>query len=106
MNENDQSTQELLLQAQEHLSESVSDSTEDLPVSGSDPDNTASDETITGSDAEDIYTGEVLSGTVEETTSMEETQPKDVSFNVALLFVISMVLGVQLFSILSRKWHT
>lgn len=105
MNENDQNTQELLLQAQEHLSESSADSAEDLPVSGSDSDNAASDEMVTGSEAEDIYTGEVLSGTVEDTTSMEETQPKDVSFNVALLFVISMVLGLHLFSILSRKWH-
>lgn len=105
MNENDQSTQELLLQAQEHLSEGSADSAEDLPASGSDSDNAASDEMVTGSEAEDIYTGEVLSGTVEDTTSMEETQPKDVSFNVALLFVISMVLGLHLFSILSRKWH-
>ena len=108
MNENDQNTQELLLQAQEHLSESGGDSSEDLPVAGSDSDNAATDAVT-----EDPYSSgsnyssdeEVVSGTVEESASMEETQPKDISFNVALLFVISMVLGLHLFSILSRKWH-
>lgn len=105
MNENDQNAQELLLQAQESLSESVTVSSQGDPVSGSYIDNTASDEMVTEPDAEDIYTGEVLSGTVEDPASVEDTQPSDISFNVALLFVISMVLGIQLFSILSRKWH-
>lgn len=102
MNENDQNAQELLLQAQESLSESVTVSSQGDPVSGSDPDNAAFNEAVND---EDIYSGEVYSGTVEDPASTGDIQPSDISFNVALLFVISMVLGIQLFSILSRKWH-
>lgn len=108
MNENDQNTQELLLQAQEHLSESGGDSSEDLPVAGSDSDNAASDEvTEDPYSSESYYTSdeEVVYGTVEDSGMTEETQMKDISFNVALLFIISMLVGLHVFSLLSRKWH-
>lgn len=108
MNENDQSTQNILLQAQENLSESAVESSAGDPVSGSDTNNAASDAVT-----DDPYTSgsyytsdeEVLSGTVEDSSMMEEIQVKDISFNVALLFIISMLVGLEIFSLLSRKWH-
>ena len=108
MNENDQSTQELLQQVQENLSESTVEAPAGDSVSGSDSDNAASDAVT-----EDPYTSgsyytsdeEVVSGTVEDSTMTEETQVKDISFNVALLFVVSMIVGLQIFASLSRKWH-
>lgn len=108
MNENDQSTQELLQQVQENLSESTVEAPAGDSVSGSDSDNAATDAVT-----EDPYSSgsyytsdeEVVSGTVEDSTMMEETQVKDVSFNVALLFIISMLVGLEIFSLLSRKWH-
>lgn len=108
MNENDQSTQELLQQVQDNLSESTVEAPAGDPVSGSDSDNAASDAVT-----EDPYSSgsyytseeEVVSGTVEDSTMTEETQLKDISFNVALLFVVSMIVGLQIFASLSRKWH-
>lgn len=108
MNENDQSTQDILQQAQENLSESAVESSAGDPFSGSDTNNAASDAVT-----DDPYTSgsyytsddEVVTGTVEDSSMMEETQVQDISFNVALLFIISMVAGLQIFSILSRKWH-
>jgi hypothetical protein len=38
----------------------------------------------------------------EAPVSQEQT---DVSFNVSVVFVLSMILGVLLFSILSRRWY-
>ena len=108
MNENDQSTQELLQQVQENLSESTVEAPVGDPVSGSDSDNAATDAVT-----EDPYSSgsyytsdeEVLSGTVEDSGMTEETQLNDISFNVALLFVVSMIVGLQIFASLSRKWH-
>lgn len=108
MNENDQSTQDILQQAQENLSESAVEAPAGDPVSGSDTNNAASDAVT-----DDPYTSgsyytsddEVVTGTVEDSSMMEETQVKDISFNVALLFIISMLVGLEIFSLLSRKWH-
>ena len=108
MNENDQSTQELLQQVQENLSESTVEAPAGDPVSGSDIDNAASDAVTEDSySSGSYYTSdeEVVSGTVEDSTMMEETQLNDISFNVALLFVVSMIVGLQIFASLSRKWH-
>lgn len=108
MNENDQSTQDILQQAQENLSESAVEAPAGDPVSGSDTNNAASDAVT-----DDPYTSgsyytsdeEVVTGTVEDSSMMEEIQVKDISFNVALLFIISMLVGLEIFSLLSRKWH-
>lgn len=50
---------------------------------------------------------------VETTEAMEivdpdpaELQPSDISYNLAVIFVLSMILGLLLFSNLSRRWHT
>lgn len=120
MNEN---AENILLQAQESLSESDGDGAEDHPGTGSDTDNnpvvdevtsnqSSTDEPDTSADAPDtsadpeveVLTGEVVSGTLED-PGMEETQKSDISFNVAFLFVLSMIFGLLLFSNLSKKWH-
>lgn len=51
--------------------------------------------------------------TVEATEAVEivdpdpaELQPSDISYNLAVIFVLSMILGVLIFSNLSRRWHT
>lgn len=94
MHENDQNSQDILQQSQDNVSYSnIEDQTVD-PVSGSDSDNTASD----------AVTGDSVSGTVEDST-FEEVPHQDISFNVALLFVVSMIVGLLIFSSLSRKWH-
>lgn len=52
--------------------------------------------------------GDVLSGTV-ESTQVEADQPAaqtDISFNVAIIFVLSMIVGLVIYHILSRRWHT
>lgn len=50
---------------------------------------------------------EVLSGVVEvDPVTVEEPNTKDISFNVAFLFVVSMIVGLLIFSNLSRKWHS
>lgn len=50
---------------------------------------------------------EVLSGVVEvDPVTVEESNTNDISFNVAFLFVASMIVGLLIFSNLSRKWHS
>ena len=52
--------------------------------------------------------GDVLSGTV-ESTQVEADQPTaqtDISFNVAIIFVLSMIVGLVIYHILSRRWQT
>lgn len=49
-----------------------------------------------------------LRGTV-ESTQVEADQPAaqtDISFNVAIIFVLSMIVGLVIYHILSRRWHT
>lgn len=50
---------------------------------------------------------EVLSGVVEvDPVTVEESNTNDISWNVAFLFVVSMIVGLLIFSSLSRKWHS
>ncbi len=90
MNENDQNIEDVLQQ----------DTVEDQaggPVTGPDTDNAASDAVTDAA----IDTDEIYSGTVEDPIP----QQQDISFNVALLFVASMIVGLMVFGSLSRKWH-
>lgn len=89
MHENDQNNQDILRQIQDDASYSNAEDSAGDPVSGSDSDNTASD---------------AVTGTVED-SAFEEVPLQDISFNVALLFVVSMIVGLHIFSSLSRKWH-
>lgn len=58
-------------------------------------------------DSETSTVDEVLSGVVEvDPVTVEEPNTKDISFNVAFLFVASMIVGLLIFSSLSRKWHS
>ena len=58
-------------------------------------------------DSETSAVDEVLSGVVEvDPVTVEEPNTKDISFNVAFLFVVSMIVGLLIFSSLSRKWHS
>lgn len=58
-------------------------------------------------DSETSTVDEVLSGVVEvDPVTVEEPNTKDISFNVAFLFVVSMIVGLLIFSSLSRKWHS
>lgn len=50
----------------------------------------------------DVLTSEV----VEVDPVIEESKTNDISFNVAFLFVASMIVGLLIFSSLSRKWHS
>ena len=49
---------------------------------------------------------EVLSGVVEVDPVTVEPNTNDISWNVAFLFVVSMIVGLLIFSSLSRKWHS
>ena len=57
-------------------------------------------------DSEASAVDEVLSGVVEVDPVIEESNTNDISFNVAFLFVASMIVGLLIFSNLSRKWHS
>lgn len=58
-------------------------------------------------DSETSTVDEVLSGVVEvDPVTVEEPNTKDISFNVAFLFVVSMIVGLLIFSSLSKKWHS
>lgn len=58
-------------------------------------------------DSEASAVDEVLSGVVEvDPVTVEEPNTKDISWNVAFLFVVSMIVGLLIFSNLSRKWHS
>ena len=58
-------------------------------------------------DSETSTVDEVLSGVVEvDPVTVDEPNTKDISFNVAFLFVVSMIVGLLIFSSLSRKWHS
>lgn len=71
--------------------------------SGSD----SSDNIPDNNDSETSTVDEVLSGVVEvDPVTVEEPNTKDISFNVAFLFVVSMIVGLLIFSSLSRKWHS
>ena len=71
--------------------------------SGSD----SSDNIPDNNDSEASAVDEVLSGVVEvDPVTVEEPNTKDISFNVAFLFVVSMIVGLLIFSSLSRKWHS
>ena len=51
--------------------------------------------------------GDVLSGTVESTQVDDQPVAQtDISFNVAIIFVLSMIVGLVIYHILSRRWHT
>lgn len=71
--------------------------------SGSD----SSDNIPDNNDSETSTVDEVLSGVVEvDPVTVEEPNTKDISWNVAFLFVVSMIVGLLIFSSLSRKWHS
>lgn len=71
--------------------------------SGSD----SSDNIPDNNDSETSTVDEVLSGVVEvDPVTVDEPNTKDISFNVAFLFVVSMIVGLLIFSSLSRKWHS
>lgn len=58
-------------------------------------------------DSETSAVDEVLSGVVEvDPVTVEESNTNDISWNVAFLFVVSMIVGLLIFSSLSRKWHS
>lgn len=38
--------------------------------------------------------------------SSNTEQLTDITFNVAILFVFSMILGILIFNMLSKKWHS
>lgn len=84
MHENDQNIQDILRQINAEDSSGG-------PVSGSDSDNSS-----------DAVTDDSVTGTVE---TFEEIPHQDVSFNVALLFVVSIIIGLLIYNSLSRKWH-
>lgn len=45
---------------------------------------------------------------VTESTTLDqqgETQPQDVTYSFAVLFVLGIIVGLLVFSILSRKWN-
>ena len=69
-----------------------------------------SDNTNTVSDHNDpstaLLTTESTTETVEVDADMEDSKPSDISYNVAVLFILSMIVGILLFSSLSRKWHS
>ena len=71
--------------------------------SGSD----SSDNIPDNNDSETSTVDEVLSGVVEvDPVTVEEHNTKDISWNVAFFLVVSMILGLLIFSSLSRKWHS
>lgn len=57
-------------------------------------------------DSETAPVDEVLSGVVEVDPVTVEPNTNDISWNVAFLFVVSMIVGLLIFSNLSRKWHS
>lgn len=97
MDENNQKVKVIVEDSSDDGLYSNSESSTDDPVSGSNPNNVTSDAVIDDTD-------EFVSGTVEN-LSFEESPRQDISFNVALLFVASMIVGLLIFGSLSRKWH-
>lgn len=91
MHENDQNNQDILRQIQDDASYSNAEDSAGGSVSGPDSDNSS-----------DAVTNDSVTGTVE---TFEEISHQDVSFNVALLFVVSIIIGLLIFNSLSRKWH-
>lgn len=64
---------------------------------------TTIEDPVLSDDPEAGYDSYEAAQVVEVEVPVEQTS--DVSFNVALLFVVSMILGVLCFSIFSRRWH-
>ena len=78
------------------------ESTEILEDPQIDQDSTQSvdqDADSSGSDA--FGSGEII-----EVIDTPETQASTLSYNVAVLFVLSMLVGLVIFHILSRRWQT
>lgn len=97
MDENNQKIQVIVEDSQDDGLYSNSESSAGDPVSGSNP-NYVTPDAVTDD------TDEYVTGTVED-SAFEEAPRQDISFNVALLFVASMIVGLLIFGSLSRKWH-
>lgn len=52
--------------------------------------------------------GDTLTGSVEsvQVDADQQTFQTDLSFNVATIFVLAMLVGLVIFHILSRRWQT
>lgn len=51
---------------------------------------------------EDMEETQVIESTLDQ---QEETLPQDVTYSFAVLFVLGIIVGLLVFSILSRKWN-
>lgn len=64
----------------------------------------ASAEVIRDDPLEDSYRVEYTEPI--EVVDVQEQLTADFTFNVAVIFVLSMIFGLLVFSILSRRWHS
>lgn len=52
---------------------------------------------------------EILTGTVESTQSVDasvnQSLQQDFTYTVAMIYIVSLIAGLFIFYILSRRWH-